>query len=148
MFNETASKTAAKPRGRPFQRGNSGRPRGARNKTSAIVGAMLEGYAEPITAKLIELACGGDRAALRLCIDRLLPVRADQSISIPIPKVESASDGAVAQTAIVEAVARGEITPNDGLTLSQMIATTVHAVIDAEFERRLAALEKSAAEKL
>jgi hypothetical protein len=40
--------------------------------------AMLEGEAEVITPKAIELAKAGDLTALRLCLDRLLPVRRDR----------------------------------------------------------------------
>src|SRR5262245_47204912 len=49
-----------KGRGRPFepgQRGNpSGRPKGARNKTTIAVEALLDNEAEALTRKLIELA--------------------------------------------------------------------------------------------
>ena len=147
MSEEIAVKMPAKPRGRPFEKGNPGRPLGARNKTSSIVRAMLEGQAEAIASKLIEMALSGDRGALRLCIDRVAPARAEDSVSVPIGKIESAADAAAAQATIVEAVASGEITPTEGLRLSQMIATTVDALTDAEFERRLATLERSAAEK-
>lgn len=33
------------PRGRPFEKGNPGRPRGSRNKTTAALEALLDGQA-------------------------------------------------------------------------------------------------------
>jgi hypothetical protein len=107
---------------------------------------MLEEQAEPLTAKLIKLALDGDRVALRLCIDRLAPATSDPSISLPIPKIESAADGSSALAAVVAGVAKGAITPADGVALSQMISSTVSAIAAMDFERRLAALEKNAAE--
>ena len=63
-----AEKTAGKQRGRSFRPGKSGnpagRPRGARNKTTLAVEALLDGEAETITRKAIELAKTGDRVRL------------------------------------------------------------------------------------
>jgi Family of unknown function (DUF5681) len=51
-----------KPRGRPFQPGQSGnpsgRPKGARNKATLAVEALLENEAEALTRKVIDLALG------------------------------------------------------------------------------------------
>ena len=62
-------------RGRPgaFRRGNPGRPRGARNKSTLAAMALLEGEAEALTRKAVELALGGDTVALKLVLDRILP---------------------------------------------------------------------------
>ena len=61
--------------GRPgtFQYGNPGRPRGARNKSTLAAMALLEGEAEALTRKAVELALGGDTVALKLVLDRILP---------------------------------------------------------------------------
>jgi hypothetical protein len=64
-----------KPRGRPFQPGQSGnpsgRPKGARNKATLVVEALLENEAEALTRKVIDLALEGSMPALRLCLERL-----------------------------------------------------------------------------
>jgi hypothetical protein len=39
--------------------------------------ALLDGQANALTQKAIDLALGGDMAALRLCLDRILPPRID-----------------------------------------------------------------------
>src|SRR6516162_1772746 len=65
-----------KQRGRPFTKGRSGnpagRPRGLRNRSTLAAQLLLQGKAEALTRKAVELALGGDPAALRLCLDRSL----------------------------------------------------------------------------
>ena len=85
-------------RGRPFATGNAGRPRGARNRTSLAVEALLEGEAERLTRRAIEAALGGDVTALRLCLDRISPARRDRCVSFEVPPLEGIGSlpGAVA----------------------------------------------------
>ena len=72
-----AENTAQQQRGRPFEKGTSGnpsgRPRGSRNATTLALEALLDGQANALTQKAIDLALAGDMAALRLCLDRILP---------------------------------------------------------------------------
>jgi len=42
-------KNAANTRGRPFQEGNSGKPKGARHRVTLAVEALLEGQHEALT---------------------------------------------------------------------------------------------------
>ena len=61
---------AAKQRGRPFQPGQSGnpkgKPKGARNRAPLAAEVLLDGEAEALTRKAIELALAGDTVALRI----------------------------------------------------------------------------------
>ena len=78
------------------QSGNpAGRPRGSRNKTTMLMQNLLEGEAEAIARKAIEMAKDGDMAAIRVCMDRLAPARRGAAISCELPPVET-SGGAVA----------------------------------------------------
>ena len=66
---------------KPGESGNpAGRPKGARNKTTLALEKMLDGEAEAITRKVIERAKEGDMVAIRLCLDRLLPMRRDRHV--------------------------------------------------------------------
>jgi hypothetical protein len=56
-------KNAGKTRGRPFQRGNPGRPKGAQNRTTRLIEALLEEEAEAIGRKCSERAEEGDPVA-------------------------------------------------------------------------------------
>src|SRR5918994_7645484 len=80
---------AANTRGKPFERGNPGRPKGARHKATLAAEALLDGEAEGLTRKAVELALGGDTVALRLCLDRLLPVLRERPVTVDLPSVAS-----------------------------------------------------------
>jgi len=45
-----------------------GRPKGALNKATLASQALLDGEAEALTRKVVELAKNGNRVALRLCL--------------------------------------------------------------------------------
>jgi hypothetical protein len=64
-------KNAARTRGKPFQLGNSGRPSGSRNKATLALEALLDGEAEALTRKAIEMALEGDTTVMRLVMDRI-----------------------------------------------------------------------------
>ena len=72
-----AELTTPKQRGRPFAPGQSGnqngRPKGARGKATMIAEALLDGEAEKLTRKAIEMALAGSEPCLRLCMERILP---------------------------------------------------------------------------
>ena len=91
-----AEKTAKIQRGRPFGPGKSGnpqgRPKGSRNKTTMAVEALLDGEAKAIARKVVEKALEGDMAALRLCLERLLPPRRDRPVTFDLPKIENVND--------------------------------------------------------
>jgi hypothetical protein len=70
----SAENTAGNQRGRPFKKGRSGnpagKPKGARHRATVAAEALLDGEAEGLTRKAIEMALAGDGTALRLCLDR------------------------------------------------------------------------------
>src|SRR5205814_9306399 len=103
---KTPAERVAETLGKPFQPGNPGGPRGARHKATIAAEALLDGEAEGLTRKAIEAALGGDTAALRLCIDGIVPPRRERPINFQIPPLTSAEDDAVAMAAITEAVCR------------------------------------------
>lgn len=72
MTENTESKQVGWVKG---QSGNpSGRPKGAKNKTTLAAESLLKDHAEAITQKVIDLALQGDLLALKMCMDRLLPL--------------------------------------------------------------------------
>ena len=103
--------------------------------------ALLEGQAEALTQKAIEMALSGDGVAMRLVLDRLVPPRRDRHIAIELPPVKTATDATAASGKIVDAVASGEITPNEGAEVGKILDVHVRNIELREFEERLAALE-------
>jgi len=145
-----AEKTARQQRrGRPFEPGVSGnpagRPVGARHKTTLAIEALLDGEAEIITRKAIQLALEGDTTAIRLCLDRILPLRRDRHVSFALPKLEKADDVKQAVSAIVAAVAEGELTPAEAGELSKVVDAFTRMLETLDFEERLAKLENQKA---
>src|SRR5829696_8140112 len=142
-----AAKTAGEQRGRPFKHGQSGNPnghpQGSRHKTTLAIDALLEGEAETLTRKAVELALAGDTVALRLCLDRLAPPRRDRPVPFALPKLETAADAKAAAAAILKAVADGDLTPSEAGELSKLLESYTRVIEAAEFERRLEALERA-----
>jgi hypothetical protein len=107
---------------------------------------MLDGQAEALTAKAVELALDGDGTALRLCLERILPARRDRPVNFQLPSIKSASDAAAAMASITEAVASGQLTPSEAALIGQLVDATVHALDASELTRRIEALEQRADE--
>ena len=127
---------------KPGQSGNpNGRPKGSRHKTTLAIEKLLDGEGEEITRKAIELAKGGDMAAIRICLDRLAPARKDRHIEVTLPKMERASDAADASAAIVEAASSGELTPSEAGELMKIVESYARSLQVSEFEARLERLE-------
>lgn len=89
----------------------AGRPPGSRNQATLAMEALLEGEAERLTPKALELALNGDMAALRLCLERLQPPRKERSIQLMLPPIQTAKQICEAMGAITTAISEGQITP-------------------------------------
>lgn len=124
-----------------FGKGNAGRPRGARNKTTQAVAALLEGEADKLTRKAIEMALEGDTVALRLCLERIHPPRKDSPVSFDLPEMNGAGSAAQAMGALLEGVAKGDLTPSEAGALSGLVEGYRKALETTELEERLRALE-------
>lgn len=145
-----ADDTAGKQRGRPFEKGQSGnpagRPKGSRNATTVALENLLDGQAEALTNKAVEMALAGDMAALRLCMDRILPPRKDRPVTFDLPSIKSAGDAAAVTSAVLAAVASGEITPADAGEIGKLVEAYVKAFETAELAERLERLERMTAQ--
>jgi Family of unknown function (DUF5681) len=123
--------------GRPFAKGQSGnpagRPSGAKNKATLAAQALLEGEAEALTRKAVELAMQGNALALKLCLDRVYAPRRERAVAFSIPQIETAEDLAAAMAAIADATAAGDLTPAEALDLAR-VAERFLPVIDARNE--------------
>ena len=63
-----------------FTEGNSGKPKGSRNKATIAIESLLEGQAEALTQTAITKALEGDSTALKLCMERIAPVPRDNTV--------------------------------------------------------------------
>jgi hypothetical protein len=132
---------AKRTRGRPFQPGNPGRPLGCRNKATLAAEAILDGEAEALSRKAIELALNGDVAALRICFDRLIPPRRERPIRFAMPPMQTAADATTVIATLMTAVAGGDVSPSEAASMVQILDAYIKSLFVAEFEQRLAKLE-------
>lgn len=138
---DDARKYAENTRGRPFDAGNPGKPKGARHKITRAVEELLEGEHEALTRKAIERALDGDMTALRLCLDRIAPARKDSPVSMEMPPVTNAEDTAKASAAVLAAVSDGTVTPDEGARLMGLLVSHKTILETGELERRVTELE-------
>jgi hypothetical protein len=127
---------------KPGQSGNpQGKNRGARNKATQMVLALMEGGAAEITNTIVAAAKKGDLAAARLVIERLAPPLRERPLSLPLPDTRTVAGVSEAQQAILEAVGGGEILPGEGMALAGILEARRKALETVELEQRISALE-------
>jgi hypothetical protein len=111
-----------------------------RHKATLAALAPLDGEAEALTRKAIELALEGD-VALRLTLERIEPPRRDAPIAFSLPSMSSAADASNAMTAVLESTARGDLTPGEAAAVAALVEQYRKTLELTELEARVAALE-------
>jgi hypothetical protein len=66
--------------------------RAARHRATLAAEALLDGEAEGLTRKAVEMALAGDTTALRLCLDRILPPRRERPVNFTLPSLRKPTD--------------------------------------------------------
>jgi hypothetical protein len=135
---------AGRGTGGRFAAGNPGRPPGTRHRATQAILTLLDGEAEGLTRKAVELALNGDVAALRLCLDRIAPALKDAPVQVALPPLTCAQDAARAMAELVASVASGEITPGEAAGVASLVETWRKTHETGEMEDRLTALERRA----
>lgn len=137
------SKRTPKGQFAPGASGNpKGRHEGSRNKVTLAAEALLEGEGEALARKCIEMALKGDASAMRLCMERILPVRKERRVQFDLGKLEGIADHPAAQARIAAGVTSGELAPAEGLALSSMLDAQRRSLETAELAERLTKIEE------
>ena len=105
--------------------------------------ALLDGEAEALTRKAVEMALGGDGQAMRLCLERIVPPRRDRPLAFTLPPMKTTADLAPAIAAIAGAVADGQVTLSEAADLGKLVASFGEAMKTIDLEERLSRLEKA-----
>jgi hypothetical protein len=132
-------------RGRPFEVGNragTGRRVGSRNRKT-VFQIALESGGEKIIEKIKARALKNDPTAMRLCMERLIPVLRAPLKRFVLPPVETAGQLKDAVSAVTQAVADGVLSAQEGESVARIIDTQRKNIEVAEFEARLKVLEGS-----
>jgi hypothetical protein len=104
--------------------------------------ALLEGQAQELTAKCIQMALGGDTVAMRLCLERLCPPRRDRPVSFSLPPIDSPRDAADISAAVAAAVSNGDLTPGEAVEIGKVVDNYIKAYQTAELDERVARVEQ------
>jgi hypothetical protein len=138
------TETTERQQGR-FRKGHSGnpagRPSGARNRTTLAVESLLDGEAEALTRKVIERALDGDMVAMRLCFDRIAPVRKGRPVEFEFSAPKDAAGLVVVQQRILAAMGSGEITTDEAADAVRVVEAVGQAFERRDLEERVKALE-------
>jgi hypothetical protein len=94
-----------------------------------------------ISRKLIESALGGDKTALRLCVEYLAAGH-DRKVVFDLPPIVNSADASAASSAVLSACAKGTLSPKDAALIMDLIVRHVQILEATKIEERLNALEE------
>lgn len=124
---------------KPGQSGNpAGRPPGT--GAVALLRASIAEYIPAIVGKLVEQAKGGDVAAARLLLERVLPPMkpSEQEAPITLPDGSLTDQG----RAVMAAAATGELAPSQAAQLLAGLSALAKLVETDDLAARISALEE------
>jgi hypothetical protein len=143
MSDIESSNSEPKTRGgHRFQKGNPGKPKGARNRATQLVEKLLSKDIKKVVEVVQTAALNNDLVACKLILDRVAPPARGRLVAFDLPSINSAADGEAAIAAILAACGAGKLTPDEAKTLSDIVHRKVETAHMAEVERRLEVLEK------
>jgi hypothetical protein len=119
-----------------------GRPRGLRNKTTVWLDQLAAEGTEEIIKVVRAEAQKGDMRAAWLMLPRTWPHRRGRPVEIDLPPVETSAGLVQAQTALVAALSKGEITPDEAASIASVLETQRRAIETHDHARRIRELEK------
>jgi hypothetical protein len=106
-----------------------------------MVEQLVEGQAEQLVQKVLELAEAGDVSCLRMILDRLWPPRKGQPVNVVMPPINTSQDVIPAIASIWTAIREGRLTPDEASALSIVIDRSIQAIELHDITKRIAALE-------
>ena len=94
-------------------------------------------------AAVVAAAKGGDMRAADILLRRLWPERKGRPVQMDLPAIMAPSDIVAALGAVADAVAAGELSPEEGAAVAGILDAQRRAVETVEILARIAALEQS-----
>jgi hypothetical protein len=134
--------------GRPFQKGQSGnpagRPPGSHNKLKAALQEVVEQHLEPLLGTVLQLALDGDLQAIKLLFSQI--PREREHIEIALPNISSMADILAANNMVFAAIGAGQLSPEQGKMISELLTLQQKTLESVDLERRVAQIEARYAE--
>ena len=88
------------------------------------------------------MALQGDSTAMRLCVERILPISKESRIRLKMANVSTMAEVATALNRVLQAVGRGDITTEQGQRLADLLQGRGRIIEGEELEARLQVLER------
>jgi hypothetical protein len=119
----------------------SGKPKGARHKTTIMCEKLLADDAADVVRATIAAARNGDMTACRLVLDRILPLRRAR-VAVTLPEVHAAGDLPAALAAIVKLIGDGTLAPDEGAAIGAVLEQQRRAIELTQLDERLRKIEE------
>jgi hypothetical protein len=139
--DNNAGTTRRRGPGRPFVPGNPGRRVGSRNKRTLLVEALMAADIEAITESVIKAAKQGDVQAARVVLDRICPARRGSVVTFKASRGGDAAALSENFQSVVAAMADGQLSPEEGVSIANVLTQQLRVVETAQLEERLSAVE-------
>jgi hypothetical protein len=136
----------------PFVKGQSGnpagRPVGSRNRFTREMDEALEQQGLPLIDAIAAHARNANPAAMRLCLDRLVPAGKNRAATIELPPVETPTYTLAALGEVHRALGAGEVSTDEATRLVGFVDRTTRvlagkAVAEIDLADRLAYCEEA-----
>jgi hypothetical protein len=131
-----------------FVKGKSGNPSGrragSRGKATLAALLLLDDECEKLTRCAIDQALTGDSVALKMCLDRLIPIRKDHPVNITLPKINGLQDLVGFTSALLTGVSEGLVGATEAEKLCKIVTVHREVIQATDFESRIAELESQA----
>ena len=129
-------------RWRRGQSGNpAGKPKGARHAALMALDAIGDGAAADVMQAVVDAAKAGDTRAADILLRRLWPERKGRPLIVDLPSIAGAADLPAAVGVVVQAVAVGDLTPEEGQAIAAILEGQRRAIETADLAARIEALE-------
>ena len=127
-----------------FEKGNAGgpgRPRGWRSEANRTLDRLASEGAEAVLKKQLEMAQSGDGRAAELVLKRAWSQPRGRLVEFEMPDVIEAPDVVHALHAVADAIKSGQLTPEEGVAVAEVVEKQRRAIELSTLEDRVLALE-------
>jgi len=128
-------------RGR-FSKGNPGRPKGSRNRSTLIAESIFSEGVSDVAGIVVQLARSGDLTAAKIILDRVYPASKDRPISIHVADTSTPEGLSLAVKQIIEATVNGDLLPSEAKCLNYVLETQRKALELIDLDNRIRDLEE------
>lgn len=134
--------------------GGPGRPKGVPGRQTAlrraVEDAVTPDHLAGIMRRITRMALEGNLTAAKIALDRACGKAPESAatcepLGVDLPKLQTAADCTGALDTVIAAICAGTIDANKGKLLVEAIQVRLKGIETQELEKRLAALEESAA---